>query len=291
MKKALLLIAAVAAYLGVSAQQTYNYFEAADVDADGWLWLDSKDKLKKYCGFNTKTKTYKIQLTAANYMVVDPDLDAEVQPEPETSATVKGYNAEGVQGGEGSKTGGIVLPIAKGFHYMMSNTSFGGGIALTLPDLAELSLYLSVDQKEAFMAVKAADGAVRYQDTGDIVNYWHGEGIQTLHQPVPGINFCGIWENIQDSKGYNMATESDTFITHEPGKPVTLYLPSLTDGHKVIIQGIKLLTYTNTNSNSAVDEIGVAADENSQSYNLFGQPVDDSYKGIVIKNGKKIIRK
>ncbi len=158
MKKVLLILAAMAAYVGANAQQTYNYFDAADVDSEGWLWLDTKDKLKKYCGFNTKTKTYKIQLTAANYMEYNQDLDTDMQPEPETSATAKGYNSEGVKGGEGSKTGGIILPIAKEFHYIANNSTYGGGIALSLPDLAELSLYLSIDQKEAFMASSVLKG-------------------------------------------------------------------------------------------------------------------------------------
>ena len=40
MKKFLLSIAAVAACIGASAQATYNYFDAVDVDANGWLWFD-----------------------------------------------------------------------------------------------------------------------------------------------------------------------------------------------------------------------------------------------------------
>lgn len=44
MKKFLLAIAAFATVSGLSAQQTYNYFDAADVDANGWLWFDTQAK-------------------------------------------------------------------------------------------------------------------------------------------------------------------------------------------------------------------------------------------------------
>ncbi|MDE7135555.1 MAG: hypothetical protein K2N91_02890, partial [Muribaculaceae bacterium] len=135
--------------------------------------------------------------------------------------------------------------------------------------------------------------------TRDFANYWHGEGLESMHNPVPGINYCGTWAEIQNTVGYDAIKEVNTYLTHEPGKPVTLWFPSLTDGHQVIIHGIKLLTYTNaadgtpgTPDDSAVDEIfSESEDMNAPAYNLMGIPVDDSYKGIIIKNGKKIIRK
>ena len=39
-----------------------------------------------------------------------------------------------------------------------------------------------------------------------------------------------------------------------------------------------------------IDEIGNGQIVNSKCYNLMGQPVSDSYKGIVIMNGKKVVR-
>lgn len=279
-------MALAATFVSVSAQQTYNYFDAVDVDSDGWLWLDTKEKLDKYCGYNTKSKTYKVQFTEAGYEDID-----FTYPGPQKKPNIEGYNSEGVKGGEGSKKGGIVLPIAKDFHYIMNDKSFGGGIAFTLPDLAEINLYMSLDQQEAFMAIYAADGNIRYQDTKDFANFWHGEGLQSMHNPVPGINYCGIWKNIQDTEGYDAIKEIPEFLTHEPGKPVTLWFPSLTDGHEIIIHGIKLLTYTNAADDSAVENIYMDNDGNAPAYNLMGVPVDENYKGIVIRNGKKVIRK
>ena len=43
---------------------------------------------------------------------------------------------------------------------------------------------------------------------------------------------------------------------------------------------------------SGIEDIIVdEADENAPVYNVLGQQVDASYKGIVIKNGKKYIQK
>ncbi len=56
MKKVLLTLAALTAVSIANAQQTYNYFDPADCDADGWLWFDTQEKLEKYCGFENEGK-------------------------------------------------------------------------------------------------------------------------------------------------------------------------------------------------------------------------------------------
>ena len=65
MKNFLLSISVVAALsTAANAQETYNYFDPADCDANGWLWFDTQEKLEKYCGF---TDEFKIQLLSAAY--------------------------------------------------------------------------------------------------------------------------------------------------------------------------------------------------------------------------------
>ena len=44
-------------------------------------------------------------------------------------------------------------------------------------------------------------------------------------------------------------------------------------------------------SNSGIAEVTVAEEENAPMYNVLGVQVDENYKGIVIKNGKKFINK
>ena len=56
-------------------------------------------------------------------------------------------------------------------------------------------------------------------------------------------------------------------------------------------------TLKHTNGNVYLGEAGVEGievdpiDDNAPRYNLMGQPVDDSYRGIVIQNGKKVLTK
>ena len=52
MKKKITLCLALLALLpiGASAQTTYNLFPKSDADADGWIWLDSEEKIEKYVG-------------------------------------------------------------------------------------------------------------------------------------------------------------------------------------------------------------------------------------------------
>lgn len=287
MKKILLLMAAAAVMVPVSAQTTYNYFESADCDSEGWLWLDSKEKLSKYCGAG---KTKKIQMVQANYEESDPVTQITDYPFPTTSATVKGYNSEGIKGGEGSKTGGIILPKSEATNPQLGDTQYGGGIVFNLPDLAELCIYVSLDYKEFFAVYSGANESVSYTKL-PVIKQFYEHNLQSLHSPVPGINYCGAWENIQDVKGYNVVTDQDDlFIKCEPGLPTTVYIANLVEGHEVIVHGVKLRTFTNTTNDSAVEEIAVEEAKDAKTYNLFGVEVDDTYKGIVIRNGKKLLQ-
>ena len=42
--------------------------------------------------------------------------------------------------------------------------------------------------------------------------------------------------------------------------------------------------------NVAIDEVKSDAVKSTGRYNLLGQPVSESYRGIVIENGKKVIK-
>ena len=90
MKKVLLTLAALTAVSIANAQQTYNYFDPADCDADGWLWFDTQEKLEKYCGFENEGK--KIILLSATWENSNGEFE-----EPTLDGNLKGYNAEGKQ--------------------------------------------------------------------------------------------------------------------------------------------------------------------------------------------------
>ncbi len=164
MKKFFTLAALVAASLSLNAQETYNFFNLADVDAEGWLWLDSAEKLNKYCG--TRLGEKKITLDDAKY-----ELDDFSIPACELDATVKGYNSKGEKGGEGSKTGGIIFPESK-VEVCTGSGQYGGGIMLQVPDLAELEVYVSSEQEKLYLTLRAGKKSnLRYADLKYITCY------------------------------------------------------------------------------------------------------------------------
>lgn len=227
MKKSLLSIAVMTAFLSVNAQ-TYNYFDAADVDADGWLWFDTQEKIDKYCGWGSD---YKIQLQSATFE------DAEGQyAEPYGDPTVAGYNAEGVAGGEGAKTGAIVLPNSA----KVSDAPNGGGFMLWLPDCAEFDVYMSAEYNGLTVGIKGAAGSHSESIDCATIKTYIDMGI--FGKPLAK-EYQYQWNNIQDlSNGVTGLT-----LKSEKGKKVTaLFINNMTN--PLYIHGIKVLTYTNAAS-------------------------------------------
>ena len=133
-------MAAMAAMTAANAQTTYNYFDPSDCDANGWLWFDTQEKIDKYCGFGSK---YKIQLQSATFESGDGQF-----AEPECYADEEGYNEAGELGGEGSKTGAIILPAAA----TTNDNPNGGGIMMwpTVPSLTSSSRPRTTVSVEAY---------------------------------------------------------------------------------------------------------------------------------------------
>lgn len=126
----------LAAFAANAEDPTYNFFDPADCDADGWLWLDTPEKIAKYIGADKK-----IQLINSTLEIEDPEYPGEyLTAETVASAEVKGYNSEGEEGKEGSKTGGIILPQADGHGFFGSP---GGGFMVQMPDCAQFDVYMS----------------------------------------------------------------------------------------------------------------------------------------------------
>lgn len=281
MKKTLLFAALSLAAMSVNAQQTYNYFDASDVDADGWLWLDTPEKLSKYCGVISSSKSYKIGLVDATY-----EDDMFMYPPCETSATVQGWNDKGVRGGEGSKTGGIVLPAAQSSFFLgWTASETGGGILLQMPDCAELSVYVSTSEKNVFLGAFGAPGIARSADCQYIMSY---QEQLFSDDPLPDATYCGAWNNIQDYKT-EKRDENDKLLSTFQIKSETAttgYVVNL-DEAEMILHGLKVMTYTPT---ADVETVG-ADNADAPCYDLLGRRVDDTYRGLVISAGRKFIRR
>lgn len=292
MKKFLLLSAtALVATMSLQAQTVYNYFQKADVDAEGWLWLDNKDVIKKYVGIFKTADPSKYKIATVDTPYFDEITNEPVPTDP--NATVKGWNTAGVKGGEGSRTGGIVLPQSETAEVSgTTNAGVGGGILLPLPDCAEIDLYISAASEKLYAAVFAADIITRPADCQYIYSY----GVWMQDYPIPGLTYAGKWNNIQDLDNSLQAPPKVLTIKSAPGEPRTVYISNLITTGDLLVQGLKVLTYTDTNNEGPWTESlveGMEADSNSDApaYNIHGIRVDDSYKGVVIRNGKKTIRR
>ena len=80
------------------------------------------------------------------------------------------------------------------------------------------------------------------------------------------------------------AGETATLSYDYKGGETTVYLYSANSG-------LNLYAIIVTSSSSSVNSIEVVKPENNIRYNLAGQRVDESYKGVVIMNGKKFVVK
>lgn len=247
----LMAIAALSVY---ADEPTYNFFDPADCDEEGWLWLDTPEKIAKYVGADKK-----IQLINSSLEIEDPEFPGEyLTPETIADANVKGYNGEGVEGGEGSKTGGIILPQADGHGFFGSP---GGGFMVQMPDCAQFDVYMSQKLPDIFTWIAGGEG---YIDPNPIGNYiWNDDEVSWDEENgVIGAlptKYVAYDMNIQDLEydanfdGTYMRT-----IYGPKGEPRTgaLYNFSLCP---MLIQGLRIKTFTDVSLAETSVE-GVAAD-------------------------------
>ena len=87
------------------------------------------------------------------------------------------------------------------------------------------------------------------------------------------------------------ATESPytvNFIPSEMGTYVITAILTTEDGKEKVAQSRNL----NVNSSTPVGINSlISSDSNTQIYNLMGIPVGENYRGIVVINGKKVLKK
>lgn len=266
MKKTLLSFAALAAVISAGAQTTFNYFDPADCDADGWLWFDTQEKLDKYCGFQGVGDEPKICLLTALY----EDENGEY-PEPYCDAGFVGWNADGVQGGEGAKIGGIVLSAGK---KQGSMTPTGGGILMHLPDCAEFSLFISTEETPMYLGLRGGKGWVEPVDWLEIKTYCYAWFLD-----LPLTNATQYeWNNIQ-----NLENGDRNFqIKSAKGEKVTAGIIN-NESTPLLVQGIRLFTYTDNGYDTAVDGIEADNDAPATYYNLQGVKVAGDQPGVYVR--------
>ena len=275
MKKGLLTLAAIAAFAAANAQTTYNYFDPKDCDAEGWLWFDTQEKIDKYVGFQGLGENPKIMLQSATFENADMEYD-----EPFADPDLKGYNAEGVQGGEGSWTGAISL--CGGSSANGSDNPNGGGFMLHLPDCAQFDLKLSTEGDIMCVGLRGAKGLVEPVDCGVIQTYLK-MGI-FLNMPLAKSSQF-TWTDIQNVENKNTHLKLDS----PKGEPVTALVRN-NRGDALLVQAIRVFTYTDNGyeGDTAVEGVEISEDAPAVYYNLQGVQVNGDQPGIYIcRKGNK----
>lgn len=207
MKKKLLFLTLLLVFFPVAKAQ-YNLFEAADVDAEGWLWFNTQAKIDKYIGVGKA-----IELQAPAF-----DTDAEVI----AGADIVGAGTDKLVNGTAALTGSILLTQSS-----VTGVFDGGGILMYLPSCTELSLFLS-SKNNMMPAVYGAPGRSSTKDLAIIKAYTVFNKLSVAGQKK--------WENIQNltnANSYKLNSSSAVTALIRNGVKDTLY-----------IHGIKVMTST-----------------------------------------------
>ena len=292
MKKSLLTLAALAVMTSANAQTTVNYFDPADCDSNGWLWFDTQEKLDKYCvRYNSilaedskgewvpnPTKP-SIVLLSTTYEVEDGFGGGE-RLFPELDPTIKGLNASGVLGGEGSWTGAISLIGTN--SSLGSDDPNGAGIALYLPSCAsiEMALSLAAEEGETEIDPEMAVGlwsSKEWKPEGDIQKIFVFWDIPWLGTGCLAEEYQYTWTNMLQMKEGNTGNQIDS----TPGQKVSIKVRN-NKGRNLLVQGMKVLCYASDGSGVADVEI---ADQNApvEYYNLQGIRVTNPENGMFIR--------
>lgn len=285
MKKTLLLLSMFATALCANAQA--NLFDPADVDSEGWLWFDTAEKIEKYVGlcdednYCLDPNGKPIQLVYADQM---PDYPAAV-----ADAEMYGIGSDGYQYGEIPEEGGLPMGMdaIKGSIMLppsSANLTYnGGGLAVVMPSCKEFSIKASSEASFylRFLCSKENDSHFYDINTGEqyVEHKWANIKVYSMFG-APSLGqktFTGI-ETMQNGF-YDFTIKSDdpryVYITH--GRKYPVYIHAI----RVIVNG-------EADGISEVHSSSVSLAKNS--YNLMGQRIGANSRGIVIMNGKKVVK-
>ncbi len=262
MKKIYTLIAMAFAVCTANAQTT-SIFDAADVDANGWLWFDSQAKIDKYVGiineedFVIDPNGKIIQVVYANQM----DLE---YPAPTADPAVKGVGTDANVSGEGHKVGAIILNAGTGTGGDSSN---GGGIAIKMPSCVEFSMYLSCESRMGGYLSYSKDIATMLDKYSMIKAYtnivWGKLANAGMYE----------WNGIESL--YNGNDEAMTTIKSD--SPINAYFYNGAKS-EMFVHGIKL----NINgSSSGINDIKNDANSMAEVFTLTGRQIAVSANGTI----------
>ncbi len=269
MKKVYLALALTLCAIGVQAQE-YNLFRASDVDANGWLWFDSQEKVDRYVG-TCNEEDYKVDPESKIIQLVYAD-QVPTYPETTVDPTAVGYGKEGNLGAEGAKTGAIILPAATAL-----GATNGGGFVVCMPSCSTFSMNVS------------CEGGISCQlmSSDKIETVFSDYGVRQVYLN-PFKKFAGAGNTTVT--GLETKTNGTDNITIKSDKPVYVYFRSNTK-NEIFVHGIKVTT-------PKQETTGISLQANSsvsakEVYTIDGIKVGNSLKGLkgglyIVKDGDKV---
>ncbi|MCD8317633.1 MAG: T9SS type A sorting domain-containing protein [Paraprevotella sp.] len=218
------LFLGLACALGAQAQE-YNLF--ADVDADGWLWFDSQEKIDKYVGICDE-ENYKVDPNGKPIQLVYADIMPDY---PETTADPfwEGAGADGEIGGEGYRTGALITAPASA-----SMSPNGGGFVVLMPSCTSYSICLSREGSTEVRMMASKDVNTPFTNY-DVITAAYALVLKPLFRG--GIYTWSGIETLTNGNDGAYALKSD--------QPIYAYFQSLT-ADPIYIHGIRVTTPTNS---------------------------------------------
>lgn len=228
MKKIVLTVAcAFSCLCGLHAQ--YNMFDAADVDAEGWLWFDSQEKIDKYVSICDK-ENYKVNPNGKPIQLVYADIYPDY-PDAEADATLEGYGTDGELGGSESRTGAIIAPGASS-----SMGTNGGGIVVCMPSCSTFSMCLSYDGNALARMMGTTDVNTTFSNYNAVCAKY-----VTMFKPLFRASQNPFrWEEIE-----TLDNGDEPYFKLKSDKPIYAFFQNVTK-YPMLIHGIKVTTPTNT---------------------------------------------
>lgn len=254
--------------LTVSAQAQYNLFDAADVDADGWIWFDTQEKIDKYIS-QADNAAYKVDPKGKIIQLAGADFGEYV--DTEAAADIVGAGTDGIIGGAGALTGAIMIAPNSG-----ASSQNGGKVIVCLPSCVSFSLALSSDAKMFTMLMGAIDANTKLGDY-DIITGKYATGIFTPLSPAGQKRWIDL-EKLVGDKSPNR--------TLKTSEPIYASLMNM-NRYPLYIHGMKVITSTPTtgiNSAKADSSISfdgktltVSAPADLHVYSVTGQLIASDY--------------
>ncbi len=217
--------------MGAQAQE-YNLFH--EVDADGWLWFDTDEKIEKYVGLCDE-ENYCVDPNGKVIQMVYADINPDY-PATIADAFYVGAGAEGEIGAEGAHTGAIVTANASA-----NMTANGGGIVVMMPSCSTFSMCLSREGKTYVRMMGSKDASTSFTNY-DVISAMYSTVFKPLFR-------SGVftWTGIE-----TLTSGNDGSYTLKSDAPIYAYFQSLTKA-PIYIHGLRVTTPTN--STVAVNEV------------------------------------